>query len=601
MRTRILFALLAILLVDSSARARYRTIIDKEAGSIFQLPSSGISWSTYGAVDGSPQSLDPAAIRILYSKFDKFAPSEDTEIRGFPYSALRTYESQEVAAGKAPIFVTSTYLGKERPVLFSWSLGLVNGKPTTSSSNWQYAVNVGDSRFIHFWINHYVQPMMQQYQGLAPFGPNLWFQLDEAAFNLHLFGVLDDNNNFIAGVPWDSPFPQSEADYESGIETFFNQVKALAPDILTMPNIGSMATPSNFPNMFASIPGGLSENIMSWYPNPSAYMRNTWYTQAFSYFSWLGSQGRTVILRPLILTNDPNALPTAFVVYSLLKGQNFFFAPGAGSYTLNPTQWEGMKALLGSPTSALQSSQSTSNSSPGYRLFWRNYQGGIVYLNWTGTTQTIPLSGTFYDAGGNPVKQIQIPDGIGTYVSYSNPDVKVLPPRIGPRYASPAVGPVTVAIEEDTPGTTIHYTTDGSTPSAVSAVYTGPFQIVNSAVVRAIGYSGSSVSQVSSAAYTLSSSALPNVQFAVSSDSGPAGTYYPLIALNSLPSAPVSITYKVTQPNGSSTTGTASFLPGTTYSYFPITTASAGQTTVAITSVNGAVFGSNHTLVYSPQ
>src|SRR5215472_4866246 len=449
MKTKILFALLGVLVAGTGARAQYRTVIDNEVGSVFQSPPTGVSWSAYGAVDGSPQTLDPAALRILLTKFDKFAPAEDTQVRGFPYSALRTYEAQEIAAGKAPIFITATYLGKQRPVLFSWSLGLVGGKPTAASSNWQHAVNVGDSRFIHFWINRYVQPMMQKYQGLSPFGPNLWFQLDEAAFNLHLFGVLDDNNNFVAGVPWDSPFPQSEAQYESGIETFFNQVKALAPDILTMPNIGGIATPSNFPNMFASVPGGLSENFMSWYPSPSAYNRNIWYTQGFSYFSWLGSQGRTVVLRPLIPSNDTNALPTAFVVYSLLKGQNFFFAPGQGSYTLNPAQWEGMKALLGSPTSTLQSSQSISNSSPGYRLFWRNYQGGIVYLNWTGTTQTIALSGAYYNASGSQVTQIQVPDGVGTYVSYSSPAVKVLPPRVSPRYAFPAVGPITVTIEED--------------------------------------------------------------------------------------------------------------------------------------------------------
>ena len=597
MRTKFVLVCLAVFLLAASARAQYRTVIDKEVGSIFQQPN-GFSWLVYGDFDGSPQTLDPAAIRSLMAHFDKFFPGEDHAIRGFPYSALRAYEAQEVAAGKPPIFITATYAGKKRPVLFSWSLGLRNGVPTTAASNWQYAVNVQDSRFIHFWINRYIQPMMESYQGMAPqFGPNLWFHLDECSFALQNFGVLDDNNNFVAGVTWDSPFPQNEAEYESGIETFFSQIKTLAPDIRSMASVGSLSDPSHFPNLYTNIPGAMHENIMSWYPRPSAYTRNQWYAQAFSYFSWMGSQGRVVNMRALIPANDPNALTTAFVVYSLLKGPNFFFAPGQGSYNIDPAQWAGMKALLGSPTAAMQSSQPSSFGS-GYRLFWRNYQGGIVYLNWSGSTQTIPLSGAFYDPNGGKVTEIQVPDGVGTYVSYSNPTVKVLPPRIGPRYAFPAIGPITVTIEEDTPGTTIHYTLDGTTPTAASAVYTGSFQVSNSTMVQARAYYGSDPSWPSIASYQVHSSSMPTVQFTVTSDSGPTGSYYPSLSLDAIPLDEVSITYSV-EVNGSRTTGTAKFLPGQMYSYFPIT--ASGPTTVSITGTTGAVIGSNHTLQYTVQ
>ncbi|MGC1685319.1 MAG: hypothetical protein WA734_06845, partial [Candidatus Acidiferrales bacterium] len=138
MKLRLLCLFALLLLPFTSVRAQNRTVIDKEAGSIFQTPD-GFSYSEYGAFVGSAPtgSLDPSALVVVYGRFDKFAPSDTTMVRGFPYSALRTYESQQVAAGKPPIFVTATYDGKTRPVYFSWSLGLVNGVPTAPSSNWQ--------------------------------------------------------------------------------------------------------------------------------------------------------------------------------------------------------------------------------------------------------------------------------------------------------------------------------------------------------------------------------------------------------------------------------------------------------------------------------
>jgi hypothetical protein len=577
---------------------QYRTIIDKEVGSIYQNPS-GFPWSAYGAFDGSPQSLDPDAIRVLLTHFDKFYPAEDNVVRGFPYSALRAYEAQEVTAGRPTIFVTATYMGKSRPVLFSWSLALLNGVPTAPQSNWQYAVNVQDPRFIHFWINHYVQPMIATYQEWQGFGPNLWFQLDECAFEYSLFGVLDDDNKFVAGVPWDSPFPQNQAEYETGIETFFGQVTTLAPDILTMPNIGSMADPSQFPNLFTNVPGAMFEDLYGWHSNSTSYIRNSWYTQTFSYFPWLGSQGRVVNLRALIPSGDPNALLTSFVVYSLLKGPNFFFAPGnEGSTNIDPSQWQGMEAMLGEPTSALQSLQEPGAPGPGYRLFWRNFNGGTAYLNWTGATQSIQLDSQhiYYNPSGNQVSQIQIPDASGTYVATTLNTV--LAPRISPRYALPAIGPISVTIESDTPGTTVHYTLDGTTPNSASPTYSGPVQLNNSAVVQAISFEGARSSFPSQASYVISSSTLPDVQFTTSSDSGLQGSYYPVLSLSAIPLVPVTVIYSV--QNGTPATGTYTFLPGMTFAILPLTTSSSSTMTVTITGASGATVGPANAFQYNP-
>jgi hypothetical protein len=578
------------------AQQQYRTVTDKEVGSIYQQPDA-FPYLDFGAFAGSPMGkLDPSALQVLYGRFDQFAPSDPS---GFPYAALRAYEAHEVAAGRHPIFVTATYMGKSRPVLFSWSLGLVNGVPTAPQQDRQYAVNVQDNRFIHFWLSQYVRPLFQpSYNGQNP----LWLQLDECAFEYSLYGVLDDDNKFVAGVPWDSPFPQNQAEYETGIETFFAQVKSLAPDMPLINNVGSMSDPTNFPAVYANVDGGMTEDVYGWHADFTSYIRNVWYAQNFSYYPWLGSHGRVAILRALIPSGDPNALLTSFVVYSLLKGPNFFFAPGnEGSTDILPSRWQGMEAMLGEPTSALQSLQEPGAPGPGYRLFWRNFNGGTAYLNWTGSTQTVTLNTNvkYYDQSGQQITKLEIPDGTGTYLTAFNQTHPVLQPRITPRTASPVTSPLLVTIEDDTPGTVIHYTLNGSAPGLSSPVYSEPLSLNSSTVVNARAFYGEDPSWTSTASYTVSSKS-PTVQFTMGSDTGPVDNkFYPVLSLSALPASTVTVHYSV--QNGSPATGSVTFLAGKTYRYVPIV-AAGGQntkTTVTITSISGAVIGSLSTFQYT--
>jgi hypothetical protein len=602
MKFRLPCLIMLLLLPLATVHAQTRTVIDKDAGSIFQTPD-GFSYSEYGAFVGSAPtgSLDPSALVVVYGRFDKFAPSDTTMVRGFPYSALRTYESQQVAAGKPPIFVTATYEGKSRPVYFSWSLDLVNGVPTAPSSNWQYAVNVQDSRFVNFWTNRYVRPILMTPSYSTQ---NVWVELDECSFSWSLFGVLDDNNNFVAGVTWDSPFPQNASEYLSGVASFFNQVHAAAPDVKTMPNVGSMSDPTQFQTVFANIPGALTENIYGWYPSPSAYSRNAWYQQNFTYFSWLGTQNKVAILRAALPSGDSNALLSSFVVYSLLKGPNFFFAPGGSttSTNINPSEWETMKAALGNPTSALTSVQ-LSSAGIGYRLYSRNYSSGAVYLNLSGTTQTIALNTAFkhWDPNGNEITQLVLPDATGSYVITEQ---DVLPaPSVSPRVPSAVTDPVMVTITSNTSGATIRYTLNGTAPGTTSPIYTGPFELSGSAVVSAGEFlTGDNPSWPSIATFTVESS-LPTVQFAPSSATGPAGAYYPVLSLSAIPAETVTVDYSVHSPSGTTTTGTVTFLPNNTYRFFPITVAGASgtETTITITSAVNASVGSTHTLTYTVQ
>jgi len=571
-----------------------RTVIDKEVGAIYSIPD-GFPYSDFGAYVGAapPGTLDPAALKVSYARFHVFQPSDDTGI-GFPYTALRQYESQEVAAGRPPIFVTATYMGKIRPVLFSWSLGLLNGIPTTSPNVWQYAVNVQDDRFIKFWINKYIRPVVWQPQYDSP---NVWFELDECAFDWDLYGVLDDTNHFVAGVPWNSLFPQNASEYLAGIQRFFTQLKQLAPDIMTMANVGSMGDPTQFPATFANIPAIMIEDIYSWHSSPTAYIRNKFYTQTAINVYWFGSQGRPAILRAWLPPNDAASVVTAFVVYSLLKGPNFFFAPALQGSSPNPyiaippSEWEGMNGALGKPVGAMQS-QLGSGLAGGYQLFWRQFEGGLVYLNLTGSTETVqlPSGQQYFDSQGTPITQITIPDLTGYCVLFSNMR-RADKPQIAVRSGSEVTSPFPLTLSSDNAEGAIRYTLDGSNPSQTSTLYTGPFTLSNTAMVSATtSLAGYLDSFVSTASYTVSSGP-PQVQFATSADSWIDGNYYPLLVLSSVSSQPVAVSYTITGNGFLPITGSVSFLPYELYRYFPITVPSGLRATVTLSQPSNAVLG----------
>jgi hypothetical protein len=594
MSTRGLVLLIVSFFVALSANAQYRTVIDKDAAAVFQKPN-GFPYSDYGAFDGSAPtgSLDPDALQILYGRFLQAGASDASSANGgFPYSALRAYEAQQVAAGQAPIFITATYEGKVRPVLFSWTLNLKNGVPTTPSSNWQYAINVQDSRYVHFWINNYARGVLLNE---AYNTRNVWIQLDQSAFSASLYGVLDDTNHFVSGVTWDAPFPQSAGAYLTAIASFFQQVKELAPDINVIPNVGTISDPTQLTTVFDHVPGAMLEDIYSWHASPTAYIRNAWVSQNLTLFPWLAAQNRVAVLRALIPTTDPNALVSAFAVYSLLKGPNFFFAPSTtpGALSIPPSEWQAMEARLGSPTSTMQRQQQPGLSA-GYCLFWRNFEGGSVYLNWTGSTQTITLnkSNTYYNPAGQQITELQIPDATGSFITTSKTAAPI--PQITPRLGASAAGVQKITLESPVSGAIIRYTENGSEPTSSSPIYSGPIQLSGSAVIKARAFvTGESGSWESSASYTISVG-LPTVEFLSSSDSGSAGYFYPVLALSGVPQSTVLVTYTVQQPSGATSTGTVSFLPGQAYRDFRVTaTGSSGQiAAVRLDSATGAIVGS---------
>jgi hypothetical protein len=77
----------------------------------------------------------------------------------------------------------------------------------------------------------------------------------------------------------------------------------------------------------------------------------------------------------------------------------------------------------------------------------------------------------------------------------------------------------TVSISDSTPSAAIFYTTDGSTPTTGSSVYSGPISISTSEMLQAIATANGFTSAVASAAYTITSPA------ATPTFTQPAGTY----------------------------------------------------------------------------
>ena len=121
-----------------------------------------------------------------------------------------------------------------------------------------------------------------------------------------------------------------------------------------------------------------------------------------------------------------------------------------------------------------------------------------------------------------------------------------------PRTAGTYASPVPVQIQSATAGAAIHYTTDGTTPTASSPVYSGPVTVsAPTTTVKAIALSaGSMASTVGTAVYTIIPKAIPTT-IAVKSLSNP----------STFGQSPTFVT-TVTPASGPAATGTVYFKNG---------------------------------------
>jgi hypothetical protein len=136
--------------------------------------------------------------------------------------------------------------------------------------------------------------------------------------------------------------------------------------------------------------------------------------------------------------------------------------------------------------------------------------GATVYYTTDGTTPT--HSSTRYTAPimvttSKTIKAIATAPGFVTSAvasgTYTIAQQQVAPPVFSPAGGT-YVGPQTVTLSDPTPGAAIHYTTDGSTPTTASPVYSGPLSVTTTTTIKAMAAaSGMANSSVASATYTI--------------------------------------------------------------------------------------------------
>jgi hypothetical protein len=222
-------------------------------------------------------------------------------------------------------------------------------------------------------------------------------------------------------VPWDAPYPQDSDQYLESIKQFFHKLKQVAPEIKVMCNMGSLKDGSHFPSVYADVPGLMAENISE--ADPREFARLEQYDLLNS-ISWFGSQNRVAVLRAIVQRDNAEDLRTAHMIYLLIKGPYFFFAPQFkdSPSAVPPDQYVDMRSDLGEPLAPMRIEREGTKGHP-YEMYSRNYQRGTVYVNWTGTTQEIALLGNrhYFDSSGKRITHITVPDLTGTYVLIEAP------------------------------------------------------------------------------------------------------------------------------------------------------------------------------------
>ena len=132
-----------------------------------------------------------------------------------------------------------------------------------------------------------------------------------------------------------------------------------------------------------------------------------------------------------------------------------------------------------------------------------------IYYTTNGST---PTSGSTLYTGPVSVSASETVQALAVASGYPNSGVAmaayaITPPAAMPAFSLPAglyYGTQSVTISDTTSGATIYYTTDGSTPTTSSTLYSGSISVANSETIQAIATAaGHALSPVASAVYTI--------------------------------------------------------------------------------------------------
>ena len=237
--------------------------------------------------------------------------------------------------------------------------------------------------------------------------------------------------------------------------------------------------------------------------------------------------------------------------------------------------------VAGTYTSA--QSVSISDTTPGATIYYTTNGS-------TPTTSSVPYTNPFTVSSTETLQAIAIATG-DTNSAVASAAYTINLTVVATPTFSPAAGTYTsaqaVAISDTTPGATIYYTTNGSTPTTSSIPYTNPFTVSSTETLQAIAVAtGDTNSAVASAAYTIQLTVVATPAF-----SPAAGTYTSAQSVAISDTTPAATIYYTT--NGS--TPTTSSIPYTT----PFTVSSTETLqaiAVATGDTNSAVASASYTI-----
>jgi Fn3 associated/Chitobiase/beta-hexosaminidase C-terminal domain len=134
--------------------------------------------------------------------------------------------------------------------------------------------------------------------------------------------------------------------------------------------------------------------------------------------------------------------------------------------------------------------------------------GAVIHCTTDGSTPTLssPVCSAISVGASETVQAIAGGSGYQTS-PISSTSYTILQPVATPIFSPPPVGYIgcqSATLTDSTPGATIYYTTDGSTPTLSSTQYTAPIMVCSNETIRAIaGAPGYAVSALASASYTV--------------------------------------------------------------------------------------------------